>query len=413
MATVNRRTFLKLAGANVGTLALGAGSAAFASTRRSPTSPAPEIVVIGAGAFGGWAALYLQEMGLSVTLVDQYGPGNSRGSSGGEMRQIRAAYGDREIYTRWVIEAFKRWKAREEEWGKQMFFQTGQITLASRWTEELRNTKKVFDRLGVDNEVIKPDELVRRYPQFDHEGVEFGFYVPSTGVLRCREGCMAVTDALQKKGGRFMIARAEPGRRSGGRLQDVTLSTGETVAAQTFVFACGPWHPKLFPDVLKDKLMLARRPQIYIGTPPDDHRFSYPNCPTFTTKGVYGFPNLEGKGLKIGPYWNMAPIDPDTDDRVVTTEEIKKTHEFTSSAFPALSGQPIVETRVAPRANTVDGHFIVDRHPELENVWLVGGGSGHGYKHGIMVGDYVANRVVGNDGDPELAATFRIKDETF
>jgi glycine/D-amino acid oxidase-like deaminating enzyme len=370
-------------------------------------------VVIGAGAFGGWTALYLREMGLSVTLVDQYGPGNAYSSSGGEMRQIRAAYGDREIYTRWVIEAFKRWKAREEEWGRQMFFQTGQLTLATRWTQELRNTKRVFDELGVDYEVIQPDELVRRYPQFNHQGVEFGFYVPSTGLLRCREGCLAVSDALQKKGGRFVMARAEPGRRSGGRLQDVRLSTGEALAAQTFVFACGPWFPKLFPDVLKDKLMLARRPQIYIGTPPDDNRFSYPNCPNFNTQGAYGFPSIEGKGLKIGPFWGAPPMDPDTEDRVVTAEEIRKTHEFTASAFTALAGQPIVETRVAPRASTVDGHFVVDRHPELENVWLLGGGSGHGYKHGIMVGDYAAKRVVGNEGDPQLAAMFRIKDETF
>lgn len=405
MTILNRRTFLKLAGAGAGTLAVG--------ERSLQGQPSPEVVVIGAGAFGGWAALYLREAGLAVTLVDQYGPGNAYSSSGGEMRQIRAAYGDRELYTRWVIEAFKRWKMREQEWGRQMFFQTGQITLAPRWTRELRNTKEVFDKLGVENEVIPPDDLPRRYPQFDHQGVEFGFFVPSTGVLRCRAGCQAVADAFLKEGGQFKMAKAEPGRRSGSRLLDVSLSTGETVAAQTFVFACGPWHPKLFPDVLKDKLMLARRPQIYIGTPPDDNRFSYPNCPNFTTKGVYGFPGLEGQGVKIGPYWNMAPIDPDKDDRVVTTEEIKKTHDFTASAIPALAGQPIVETRVAPRANSVDGHFIVDRHPELDNVWLVGGGSGHGYKHGIMVGDYVANRVVGKDEDPELAAAFRIKDETF
>jgi glycine/D-amino acid oxidase-like deaminating enzyme len=329
------------------------------------------------------------------------------------MRQIRAIYGDRELYTRWVLEAFKRWKAREEEWGRKMFFQTGQLTLATRWTRELRNTRKVFDQLGVDYEVIEPDDLVRRYPQFNHEGVMFGFYVPSTGVLRCSEGCLAVAEAFEKKGGQQIMAKAEPGRRSSGRLQDVTLSTGETLAAQTFIFACGPWHPTLFPDVLKDKLMLARRPQIHIGTPPDDNRFSYPNCPNFVAQGVYGFPSIEGKGVKIGPYWDIPTMDPDKDDRVLRPDEVKKTHEFAASALPPLAGQPIVESRVAPRANSVDGHFIIDRHPELENVWLVGGGSGHGYKHGIVVGDYVAKRVVGSDEHPELVETFKIKEETF
>ena len=97
------------------------------ATRRSSS--------IGAGAFGGWTALYLREMGLSVTMIDQYGPGNSRATSGGESRQIRAGYGEREIYTRWVLQAFERWKAREAEWGRTLLFQTGQLTLTSEWTK--------------------------------------------------------------------------------------------------------------------------------------------------------------------------------------------------------------------------------------------------------------------------------------
>src|SRR6185436_19694862 len=99
--------------------------------------PRADVVVVGAGAFGGWTALYLREMGHSVTLIDQYGPGNSRATSGGESRQIRALYGEREIYTRWVLQAFDRWQAREAEWGKRLFFRTGQLSLAREWTKEL------------------------------------------------------------------------------------------------------------------------------------------------------------------------------------------------------------------------------------------------------------------------------------
>ena len=158
MTPVDRRTFLKAAGSGVGTLAL-AGEAAFAATSAPQPGQPPiatgnsEIVVVGAGAFGGWTALYLREMGFAVTLVDQYGPGNSRATSGGESRQIRAGYGEREIYTRWVLQAFERWKAREAEWGKKLLFQTGQLSLAREWTKELTDTRKVFDRLGVKYEV--------------------------------------------------------------------------------------------------------------------------------------------------------------------------------------------------------------------------------------------------------------------
>ncbi len=414
MTNINRRTFLELAGSSAAAIAawpasISAGSAHIQAAR----DETPDVAVIGAGAFGGWTALYLKEMGLSVTLIDAYGPGNARASSGGETRQIRASYGDRELYSRWAVEALARWKAREIEWGTRLFFETGQITLSAEWTRNLRATKTVLDKLGVDNEMLRRDELLRRYPQFNLDGIEVGHYVPSTGVLKCRESCLAVASAFERLGGRFVMAKAMPGQRSGGTLNEVTLSTGETISAHRFVFACGPWHPKMFPEVLGDKLRLNRRTIFFIGTPDDDERLAFPNCPTFTIDGVYGFPNIDGKGLKLGPYWDSGPLDPDVGDRMATTDEVRRIHEFVDSKFPPLAGQPLLETRVSPRTNSVDAHFIVDRHPELDNVWLVGGGSGHGFKHGPMLGEHVAQRVTGVDTSQELIDTFRLKDETF
>ena len=400
MKKIDRRSFLGI---------LGAASPALSLPTQSEV---PEVAVIGAGAFGGWTALYLREMGYSVTLIDAYGPGNARSSSAGETRQIRAAYGERELYSRWVVQALERWKEREQEWGKKLLFQTGQITFGSDWSS-MRTTKAVLDRLGVESEVIAPDELGRRYPQFDHGGAEYGFHTPSTGVLLCRIACLAVADAFQRQGGKLVMAKASPGRRAGGRLQEVELSNGRTVSAQSFVFACGPWHPKMFPEILGKKLRLNRRVIFFMGTPDDDERLSYPNCPTFTIRGVYGFPSINGKGLKIGPYWDSSHLDPDTGDRTVTTDEVTKAHEFTDKAFPSLAGQPLLETRVSPRADSVDRHFIVDRHPELDNVWIVGGGSGHGFKHGPMMGEHVAQRVAGKQTSPELVETFKLKDQLF
>ena len=99
--------------------------------------------MVGAGAFGGWTALHLREIGASVTLLDAYGPGNSRASSGGETRQIRAGYEDREMYTRWVLKAFDAWKARQEEFGRRLFYETGRLLLAPDWNESLKTTKTV------------------------------------------------------------------------------------------------------------------------------------------------------------------------------------------------------------------------------------------------------------------------------
>jgi len=415
---LDRRTFLKAAGGGVGTLAL-AGETAIAATSAPQPARQPvgagnsEIVVVGAGAFGGWTALYLREMGFTVTLVDQYGPGNSRATSGGESRQIRAGYGEREIYTRWVLQALERWKTREAEWGRKLLFETGQITLTSEWTKELTDTRHVFDKLGVKYELVKHDDLARRFPQISTERVDFGMYTPSTGVLKAREGCVAVAQAFEKKGGRFLTARTELGRRSGQTLQDVALSTGRSLAAQTFVFACGPWLPKVFPAVMTKKLLTPRRVVFFYGTPPGDERFTYPNFPTWSVDNAYGFPSIEGKGFKVVPTFEREIVDPDTQEHTLTADELRKGRAFAAKWFPALAGQPIVESKVCQREDSIDEHFIVTRHPELSNVWLVGGGSGHGYKHGIMLGEYVANRVVGKDLHPELTATFALKDGTF
>src|SRR5713226_6604114 len=208
---LNRRSFLKVTGAQAAVLAL---------SRRTSAQPASDVVVVGAGAFGGWTALSLREMGLPVTLIDAYGAGNSRASSGGETRQIRAGYEDRELYTRWVLEAIGRWKAREAEWGRRLFYETGRLLLAPEWNHGLETTKAALDKYRVPNERLSPGELRRRYPQMNPEGVGVALFEPTTGVLKAREGCMAVADAFQKKGGRFRTSRASLGRRSGSRLTD-------------------------------------------------------------------------------------------------------------------------------------------------------------------------------------------------
>ncbi len=405
MRRIGRRSFLKIAGAG-----------AVAASSHASAQASPDIVVIGAGAFGGWTALSLREMGASVTLLDAYGPGNSRASSGGETRQIRAGYEDRELYTRWVLTAFERWKAREAEWGLRLLYETGRLLLAPEWNESLKVTKAVLDKSRVPNEVLSHDELKRRYPQMNPGGVGVALFEPTTGVLKAREAAVAVAEAFQKQGGRFRIAQALPGKRAAGRLVDVALSDGSSLAASTFVFACGPWLAKVFPDLMRKKLFTPRRDVFFFGTPAGDDRFSYPNFPNFSedaSLGYYGFPSIDGRGFKVCPVGELTAFDPDTDERVVSAYQVKRARDYLAVRFPALKDQPLVETRVCQLEMSVDEHFIIQKHPDLDNAWLVGGGSGHGYKHGPVVGEYVARRVLGKDHQPELEEVFRLKSRTF
>ena len=115
-------------------------------------------------------------------------------------------------------------------------------------------------------------------------------------------------------------------------------------------------------------------------------------------------PDLEGRGFKIALDRHGVRVDPDTQSRIVSEEVAAEVRRYVARRFPGLRDAPIVETRVCQYENTSSGDFLIDRHPEIENVWFVGGGSGHGFKHGPAVGEYVAGRVL--DGAAGGSAIF-------
>ncbi len=298
MPRLDRRTFLK---------------ATTASLMAAPivrAQPAPDVVVVGAGAFGGWTALHLREMGHRVALLDAYGPGNGRAASGGETRQIRVGYGDQEIYSRWVLRALEKWKAREEEFGQSLMLKTGRLQLASSWTTELRATKSAFEKLGVVHEVVPHDELSKRHPQMRPEGVEFALFEPGAGVLRARHAMQVVAGAFERKGGRVAIGRAEPPSGAGSTLSRISLSGGDGLSAAAYVFACGPWLPKVFPDLLGDKIFTPRRDTFFFGTPAGDFDSTILICPTSRTRVTTASPTSTAGASSYVPRENRWPSTP-------------------------------------------------------------------------------------------------------
>lgn len=401
---MNRRTFLKAAGVPLGASALGVDplSAAIQTAARSA------VVVIGGGAFGAWTALHLREMGHTVTLLDAYGPGNSRATSGDETRQIRCGYGDRELYSQSALRAFAAWRARQEEFGVPLMMETGRLQLAPDWTPAFKATLATLNKLSVKIEALTQNEIRKRYPQINPEGMGVGLLEPGASVLRAKQAILAVAAAFKRKGGTIMVARAKPGRANGRRLTDVETAGGERLAAQQFVFACGPWLPTLFPSVIGNRIQVPGRDVFYFGTPAGDTRFSYPNMPNYSEASYYGFPSVDERGVKVCPTTGSTSFDPDTDERIVTPHEARRARAYLALRFPALKDQPITETRVCQLENTADEHFIIDRHPDYDNVLIAGGGSGHGFKHGPVIGEYIAKRVLAEPTDPAFDHMVRL-----
>jgi len=364
-----------------------------------------DVIVVGAGVFGAWTALALAQRGKRVLLLEAYGPGHSRSSSGDESRIIRMGYGADEIYTRWSQRSLHLWKelfaaAKNEA----LFQQTGVLWLAEAGNASLAATRDVFARCGVNFAELSRAELLAKYPQINFAGIESGIYEPDSGVLLARRSVAAVVAAAQRMGVDYRAAQVLTPKGS-GQLSHIETSSGDTFAAAHFVFACGAWLGKVFPEVLGERIFPTRQIVFYFGVPAGSEAFSPPALPTFLFKPdeSYGMPNLESRGLKIGMDMHGEKVDPDTQSRIVTQAEAERILEYAGFRFPALKDAPIVETRVCQYENTSSGDFLVDRHPGMPNVWLVGGGSGHGFKHGPAMGEYVAGQLNSPNVDPRFS----------
>src|SRR5712664_2899988 len=354
-----------------------------------------DVAVIGAGVFGAWTAWHLGRRGRRVLLADAYGPGNARASSAGESRIIRMGYGADELYTRWSVMSLAQWKEFFAAAGERLIHETGVLWLAGKDGSRVRQAAGVLARCGVAFEELSRKELEKRYPQIGLEGITKGLLELHSGVLMARRAVAVVAEAAQRLGVEYRVAQiAEP--RGSGAISAVTTNSGERIEADTFVFACGAWLGKIFPDVLGSRIFPSRQEVFFFGVPAGDARFAPPGLPTwlFQEDEIYGMPDLESRGLKIALDRHGERTDPDTQSRIVSASAIEEIRRYVALRFPALKDAPIVETRVCQYENTSNGDFLIDRHPEMENVWFVGGGSGHGFKHGPAIGEYVMGQLL-------------------
>jgi glycine/D-amino acid oxidase-like deaminating enzyme len=421
---MDRRDFVKVAGAELGLLAAAAACGRAAPpTMAPPPKPAPptgrrdtyDFVVIGAGAFGGWTASHHQEAGARVLLVDQYGPGNSRATSGDETRGVRSSYGDRptDLWVRWARRAMERWTRFDEEWATEhtgrLFFTTGDLIMRKEWDNFTRKTRELWEKLQIPHQVLPVDEVRARYPVIDLKDIAVVLYEPDAGVVRSRRACEAVAHRFMRRGGEVRVAHASLGEQTGRRMDTIALVNGDRVSAGAYCFACGPWSPKVFPALLGPIMQVPVGHVCYFGTPPGDERFTFPNLPSYNFPGVTGWPALvpDYRGFRVRTGGERQP-DPDFSQRWVPQNSIKRNRAVLKERFPLLQDAPLIETRACHYEFSATRNFLIDKHPDYDNVWISGGGSAEGFKFGPVVGEYTANRILGQETDAELAELFSI-----
>ncbi|MFN7924301.1 MAG: FAD-dependent oxidoreductase [Bryobacteraceae bacterium] len=351
------------------------------------------VTVVGAGAIGGWTALHLIRSGARVTLLDAWGPGNSRSTSGDETRVIRGSYGPNAIYTEMVARSLPMWKENQSRWGVKLLRQVGSIWMAGAQDAYEQASVRNIRAAGMPVEELSAKDGRSRFPQMNWSGIDWAVYEPQGGFLMARRGCQAVQEAFIAEGGAYRQAAAHW---TGSHLE---LHDQSRLEADAFVFACGPWLPKLLPEVLGHVLTPTRQELIYLGTPSGDASFHEDSFPAWVdNSGVrfYGIPGNEWRGFKVAKDVPGPATDPTSQDRLVSREAAAELRDYAAMRFPALASAPVAETRVCQYEMSADGHLIVDRLPGSANVWIAGGGSGHSYKFAPALGEHVAQLVLGN-----------------
>ena len=367
-----------------------------------------DIAVIGAGVFGSWTAYHLRRAGKRVILIDSFGAASSRASSGGESRVIRCAYGGDEIYSRFAQKALGQWKDLGHRVHSALFQPVGVLHLYRKTDTQITVTADVLGRLGVAYEKLSQAELMKRFPQFFLGDVDQAIYEPESGALMARRSVQMLVQEMEKSGLDLVVEPVvRPSAR--GRMDSVKTAGGRTISAGAFVFACGPWLPKVFPAELGPRIFPTRQEVFFFGVPAGERSFTIPAMPCWIGfDSLYGIPDLENRGFKIANDDHGPPIDPDSADRLISKESLATMRIRLAARFPAMKGAPLVESRVCQYENSSNGDFLLDRHPSIDNAWLAGGGSGHGFKHGPAVGEYLAGRILGTQS-PEPRFSFASK----
>jgi glycine/D-amino acid oxidase-like deaminating enzyme len=356
------------------------------------------IAVVGAGAFGGWTALYLLRSGAEVTLLDPWGPGNSRSSSGGETRVIRGAYGPDQPYTKLAARALELWKEHDANWNRKFFFPTGVLWMAAGDGSFERGSLPLLKDAGIPFEQLTTAEMARRWPQISFQNVAWGIYEPQSGYLLARSSAQAVVDHFVAEGGQYRqtAVTVENLERDleNDSFKSLPLSDGTTLRADRYIFACGPWLGQLFPRTVGPHFISTKQDIFFFGTPQNDPRFNEGNIPVWADHGdhfMYGIPGNQARGFKVADDTRGPEFDPTAGQRLLTQDRLEEARSYLAHRFPGMKDAPLIESRVCQYENTTDHNFIVDRHQGNSNVWIVGGGSGHGFKHGPALGEMVAN----------------------
>ena len=337
----------------------------------------PNAAIVGAGIFGASLAHRLARDGWDVALYERHEPGHPGAASAGESRLIRYAHGADAWYTRSAWRARELWRELEAETGRELLVEAGIAWFARSddgWEAE---SERVLRAEGIPVERLEPEAGLELFPSFDPGDLSFILWEPSAGVLRARQATLATVEAAERAGVRLTRENVTPG----------------AVQADVVVWACGAWLPELFELPIR----VTKQDTLYFSA----DGWSTPPMPAWVDyeQAIYGHGDLDELGIKVAPDAEGPSFDPEHGERTVSPETEPQARAYLGERFPQLKDAPLAGSAVCQYALTTDTNFVIARRPEHDREWILGGGSGHGFKHGPALAEYAA-RVVTGETDP-------------
>jgi len=337
------------------------------------------VVIVGAGTFGASLAWELAGRGDEVVLVDQFEPGDVRATSGGETRLIRCAHGRDDDYAAMARRARTLWKQLEKESETRLLDETGVSWFAHDEHGWESDSQRVLKGLGIPNEHLSVEVAARQFPTFKGDDLAWVLYEPEAGVLRAQHAVRTLARQAVARGARLVQGRARPD-------QDRVVLEDQTLEADRVVWSCGGWLGGLFPGLVN--LRVTVQELFFLQGGPNWER-----SPAWVDydRAVYGTGDLHDLGVKIAWDAEGPALDPDADYPEASPEIERLARGYVHDRFPALADAKVVGTKRCRYEISADSHFMAGPHPEQDNVWIVGGGSGHGFKHGPAMAERIAD----------------------
>jgi sarcosine oxidase len=348
----------------------------------------PSAIVVGAGVFGAATADRLAGEGWDVTLIERYEPGHGRAESGGESRLIRFAHGPEAWYTRSARRARELWRELEQDSGSELLVESGLVWFARREDGWEADGERVLRAEGIPVEHLSPGEAGKLFPSLRTDDLAFVLHEPDAGILRARAATKALARRALERGARIEQGEALP--------DGAAVRLGRRrLEADRVVWACGAWLARLFPELVE--LRVTQQDLFFLEAPPE---WSTPPVPGFVDYegAAYGLGMLDGHGMKVAPDVDGPPLDLDEWPRTHSPHNERRAREYVRRRFPALGNSPLRSTAVCQYSLTADTHFIAAPHPRHPSVWLLGGGSGHGFKHAPALAERMAAWLGGDEG---------------